>query len=70
MKPSRKTRRGQSVRAEEKRRPTIVEVVFPDPVEDESSEAPAKSAAEGGADAKNGSRRKDPSDPERIVFRF
>jgi len=63
MKPSRKTRRGKSVRSEKKREPMIVEVVFPDPVEEETSDAPAKSAAS--AD-RSGSLRP----PERIVFRF
>jgi len=63
MKHPRKTRRGQSVRPEKKRDPMIVEMIFPDPVEAETPDAPAKSAV---PPDQNGSQRP----PERIVFRF
>lgn len=70
MKPSAKTRRGRSVVSKEEREPTVVEVLFHEPVEDQPSDASANLTAEDGANDKNGSPCDKRSHPERIVFRF
>jgi hypothetical protein len=63
MKTSRKTRQGQSVPVEKKREPMVVEMVFPDPVEEPT--APSAAQPTPPVDP-SGSRR----DPVRLVFRF
>jgi len=44
----------------------IVEVIFPDPVEEETPDAPANLTTPASSDVQNGSQRQ----PARVVFRF
>ena len=66
MRNSRKPRRGESVPPQKKREPMIVEVVFPDPVDEKSLDAPANLTTPARSDVQNGRQR----EPARVVFRF
>ena len=70
MKPSRKTRWGRSVRSEKKPEHATIEMIFPDPVDEETPDAPADLTPAAGPDGTNGSRRDNRRESERIVFRF
>lgn len=63
MATSRKQQRGESVPKRPKREPTIVEVIFPDPVEEETPSSAANLSAPA---VQSGSHR----EPVRLVFRF
>jgi hypothetical protein len=66
MTPSRKTRQRRSVRAEKKREPMVVEMVFPDPADEQAPDATANLTPPADSNGHNGSRPQ----PARIVFRF
>lgn len=53
----------KSARAETKREPLEIEVIFPDPIETEQPDSPAKPADQAVEDGS-------PRAPQRVIFRF